>query len=412
MPTRSAFRIACLAMLCFFHSAHQLCGDVFRFKDGRVISGKARELEKAVVNKLSVRAWAVEVEPGAFIRVLESELANNGYEPLSEARQQYAANVAQIEQTVEKHLMLAGECTKHGLTDLALAHFLRVLDIDPENGPARSGAGFKQDANGRWEKKEVIMGENRGKVFYKGKWRFPETLAIEEAQEQAQRQAGLATRDLRRWHSIVISARGAANTRVNEALQGIAAIKDPLTTSTLVEFLLESKKPAPPDLRLMYVKLLSQFESFDAARALARASIQDPEIQIRNACLNSLRNYGREVAIPIYIGYLGDKNNLLVNAAADALGDLTAENAILPLVDALITKHIQENKGAGINASPTSGSFSMGGPSSVEVELQNPSVSSTLQRLTGQSFGFDKSAWIAWYASVHAPPAGDLRRDP
>lgn len=66
------------------------------------------------------------------------------------------------------------------------------------------------------------------------------------------------------------------------------------------------------------------------------------------------------MAIPIYIGYLGDKNNLLVNAAADALGDLTAENAILPLVDAPITKHIQENKGAGINASPTSGLFSMG----------------------------------------------------
>ncbi len=380
-------------------------------KDGRVISGKSKELEKAVVNKLSVRAWAVEVESGAFIRVLESELANNGYEPLSEARSQYAENVGQIEQTVEEHLALAGDCTKRGLTDLALAHYLRILDIDPENRQARVAAGFKEDANGRWVKKELVMGENRGKVFFKGQWRFPETLAIEEAKEQARRQVGQAARDLRRWHNTVLSSRG-ANARVNEAFQGIAAVNDPLTTSTIAEFLLDTKKPAPPELRLMYVKLLSQFESFDAARALTTASIFDPEVQVRNACLNSLRRYGREVAIPVYIGNLGHKNNAVVNAAAEALGDLSAEAAVLPLVDALITKHVQENKGAGINASPTSGTFSMGGPSSVELELQNPAVSSTLQRLTGQSFGFDKRAWIAWYASIHAPPAGDLRRDP
>ncbi len=409
MPTFSVLRIVGLTLTCLLMLALPLRGDIFRFKDGRVISGKAQELPPATVNKLTVKVWAVEVEQGAFIRVLESELANNGHEPLSEARSEYARNVGELEQTVENHAALAGECIKNGLTDLARAHFLRILDIDPMNRPALVYTGHKEDANGRWVKKEIVMGENRGKVFVKGQWRFPETLAFEDAKEEARRQAGIAARDLRRWHNIAMSARGG---RVNEALQGIAEIKDPLTTGTLAEFLLDAKKPAPLELKLMYVKLLSQFENVDAARALATASVLDPYDQVRNACLNSLRHFGRELAISSYIGYLNHKNNVIVNIAADGLRDLTAENAILPLVDALITKHIQENKGAGINASPTSGTFSMGGPGAVEVELRNPSVSNALQRLTGQSFGFDRGAWMAWYASVHAPPAGDLRRDP
>ncbi len=411
MPIQSPVRLLFSTLLCWSLCALPAVavrGDVFHFKDGRVVSGVAKPLPNETVNKLSVRAWAVEIETGVYLRVLESELANNGYEPLSVERSQYEQNVGDMEQTVEKHAALAGECSKLGLTDLARAHFLRILDLDPENRPARIATGYSQDNNGRWVKKEVVMGEQRGKVFVKGKWKFPETLIVEDAKEEARRNVGLASRDLHRWHSTVLSARGA---RVNDALQNIAQVNDPLTTGTLAEFLLDAKKPAPLELKLLYVKLLSQFENFDAARALATASVLDPHAQVRNASLTAIRHYGREVAIPLYIGYLRNKNNSVVNIAAEALGDLRAETAFLPLVDALITKHIQENNSAGINASPTSGSFSMGGPSSTELDVPNQSVASTLQGLTGQSFGLDKAAWLAWYASVHAPPARDLRRD-
>lgn len=395
--------------LCLLGLGNAARGDVFRMKDGRVISGTAKPLPDEMVNNRPVKAWAVELEAGTFIRLLESELVVGGHEPLSAARQNYLQNVGSLEQSVENHAALAGECMKHGLPDLARAHFLRILDLDPDNRPARIATGYAEDVNGRWVKKEVVMGENRGKVFVKGRWRFPETLVIEEAKEEARRKVGLASRELRRWHNVALTARGA---RVAEAFQEIQKISDPLTTSTLAEILLDAKKPAPLELKLLYVQLLGQFQTVDAAQVLAQASMRDPNDAVRNACLTALRSFGREAAIPIYLGYLKDKNNLLVNRAADALSDLQVETAFFPLVDALITKHLQETQGSGINASPTSGSFSMGGPSAVEVDAHNPSVASALQRLTGQSFGFDKAAWIAWYAQLNAPPASDLRRDP
>lgn len=404
---RSSWIVVCLSAL--IAQPARLEADVFRFKDGRVIAGNAKALPEETINKRKVKVWAVEVEPGVFLRVLENELANNGYEPISEERQQYERNVAQSEQTVEAHWAVAGECAKHGLTDLARAHFLRILDLAPDYRPARVATGYKEDNNGRWVKKEVEMGENRGKVFVKGRWRFPEMLEVEEAREESKRLTGLAARDLNRWHNVVLTGNGA---RVNDALQNLSQINDPLTIPTLIDFLLDQRKPPPNALRMIYAKLLAQFQTPAAAGALARASIIDPDENVRNVCQDSLRSFGSEIAIPIYIGYLGNSNNALINRAAQLLGDLRAETAFWPLVDALVTKHIQPNKSAGINASPTSGSFSMGGGGPVEVEVPNRAVADTLSRLTGQSFGFDRSAWIAWYASLNAPPARDVRRDP
>jgi hypothetical protein len=47
-----------------------------------------------------------------------------------------------------------------------------------------------------------------------------------------------------------------------------------------------------------------------------------------------------------------------------------------------------------------------------EYSEQNASVLGTLAQLTGQNYDYNQSQWLAWYASVYAPPAGDLRRDP
>ncbi len=383
--------------------------DVFRYKDGRVIAGAIKSQDVEMVNQVPVNVWAVEVTPGVYIRVLDSELELNGHTPLSDARQQYAANVGGLEQTVATHLALAGECVKQGLPDLAHAHYMRVLDIEPLNSRARTASGYKQDENNRWVKKEVVMGENRGKVLEKGRWKFPEMLAIDQAKEE-QRQLVLdATRDLHRWHNIALTARGP---RLEDALQNISQLNDPLTTSTLVEFLMETRRPVPPELKLLYIDVLSRMQNASAAAGLARTSMTDGNEQVRNACLSALGRAGREVAIPIYVGYLSSKNNGQINSAANALRQLGAEQVFFPLVNALVSKHLQASGGAGINASPTSGTFSVGSDKPVQVEVNNQDVLSALSSLTGQSFGYDRSAWIQWYAALHAPPAGDVRRDP
>ncbi len=385
--------------------------DTFRFKDGRVVSGKV--LGEQVDSKDKRKVWSVEIESGVFLQVLESELAVNGFEPLNDKRQGYLENVAGKEQTLQYHLDLTGECSKHGLSDLARAHFLRILDFDPNYRPARVATGFTEDANGRWVRKEVLMGEQRGKVFVGGKWVFPEMVAIDKRQEEMRQKIGEATRDLHRWHNTIVSA-STRNGRVEEALRGIQQINDPLATGKLAEFLLDTRKPAPSYLKMIYVQLLAQFQNLDSARALARASVIDPDVQVRNACLTAVSRYGREVAIPVYLSYLSSKSNQEINLAAEGLGQLRAETAVIPLIGVLVTKHLEQTgNGAGINASPTSGTFSMGSKGPTERTYENQSVLNTLSLLTGQgALGFDQSRWIAWYASVHAPPVSDPLRDP
>ena len=404
---RTALGLA--ALLVVLSQAAIVQGDIFRYRDGRVISGTVKSEETKTIKQAPVKVWAVEVEQGVFIRVLESELVRNGYEPLSEARTQYAANVGSVEQSVETHAALAGECMKLGMPDLARAHFLRILDLDPLNSPARVATGYALDENRRWVKKEVVMGESRGKVFHKGRWWFPEMLAIEQSKEAAKDKALAASRDLVRWHATALTANGA---RLQEALNGISQINDPLVAGTLIDYLLDTRRTAPPELKLMYVDVLSRFENPAVAQALARASMIDPSEAVRNACLSALAHYGREVAIPIYVGFLSSKDSVQINSAAYGLGQLGAEEIFFPLLSALTSKQLQGGGGSGINASPTSGSFSPGTSKPIEVEIQNQEVLNTLSAMTGQAYGFDRAAWVAWYASVYAPPADDLRRDP
>jgi tetratricopeptide (TPR) repeat protein len=306
-------------------------------------------------------------------------------------------------------LQMAGECSRYGLTDLAQAHFQRVLDLDPENKPARIAAGYDKDQNGRWVKQEVVMSERRGKVQHRGRWRFPESVAIEQERESAKQVVADATRDLVRWHRAAMNASGK---RYEEAISGLQQINDPLTIGTLSEYLLDTRKPPALNLKMLYVRLLSQFESFDAARTLATAAVLDPYPQVRNACLDSLSRFGSEVAIPIFASYLQSDNNALINIAAEGIGQLNGKNAVLPLIDAVVSTHSQQVGSDGMNASPTSGSFSMGGKKTIKVPVNNQAVLGTLAQLTGQNFGFDKDRWMMWYATTKAAPVTDLRRDP
>ncbi len=389
--------------------AAPLYGDIFRYRDGRIIAGTVKSQETETINQAPVKVWAVEVQQGVYVRVLESELALNGYIPLSEPRKQYALNVGGVEQTVATHAALAGECMKLGLSDLAQAHFLRILDLAPQNSPARAATGYTLDANRRWVKKGVVMGENRGKVLHKGRWKFPEIIAIEQAREEAKAKVLAASRDLSRWHSVALTGNGP---RVQEAMQNISQVNDPLTAGTIMDFLSDKRHALPVELRMLYIEVLSRFELPTVAQFLARTSMSDASEVVRNRCLSALSNYGREAAIPIYLGYLKSKDNSQINSAAFGLRQLQAEGIFFPLLGALTSKHLQQSGGAGINASPTSGSFTAGSNKPVQLEIQNQEVLNALIAMTGQNNGFNRSAWIAWYASVYARPAGDLSRDP
>ena len=198
----------------------------------------------------------------------------------------------------------------------------------------------------------------------------------------------------------------------NDAIANIRQIQDPLAVPILAEYLLDSRKPAPVAMRVLYVQVISRFETYEAAQALATASVTDPEVNVRNACLDGLRRFGRDVAVPTYLGFLTDKRNEFVNRAAEGLGQFNPPEAILPLIRALITEHVVVAGGGNSMNVGNNGTFGIGGgPKAEKVPFNNSSVLATLTQITGQSFGYEQNRWLVWYANTFAPPALDLRRD-
>ncbi|MEZ6079562.1 MAG: hypothetical protein R3C56_29005 [Pirellulaceae bacterium] len=70
----------------------------------------------------------------------------------------------------------------------------------------------------------------------------------------------------------------------------------------------------------------------------------DASEAVRNACLSALGRFGREVAIPIYVGYLGGKDVAQINSAAYGLRQLQAKGIFFPLLNALTTKQLQAGR--------------------------------------------------------------------
>ncbi|MEM8734357.1 MAG: hypothetical protein AAGG44_09055, partial [Planctomycetota bacterium] len=148
--------------------------DVFHFKDGRVIEGtvKPEHVRVVKVNGVPTTEWIVQIAREDFIIVRESDLTVRGHDSVSEGERKYLKYLQDTPpKTAKDHADLAGQCGLWGLKDLKLAHYERAVELDPNSGVARAAAGYMTDENGRWQKKEVVMGERRGKVLVGGRWR-------------------------------------------------------------------------------------------------------------------------------------------------------------------------------------------------------------------------------------------------
>ena len=418
LTVRTSLRVASDLLLLpgiLWSSIGNCHADVFHFKDGRVISGTVVKEQETTKDGLPVKIWTVQIEsnPKVYMLIHDKELDRNGREELNDAELEYLQRVKSVPDDAQAHYEFAGWCSGKFLRDLQQAHYRRAIDIEPNHNQARSGAEYRKDENGRWVKVAEEMQQRRGKIYYGGRWRFPESVLIEEAEETQKKQTGAVNKQVWAWHRDAVMSTGV---RHSQALENLQQLNDPLAIGILTELLMDTRKPTlnvptPRELKLLYIRLLSQFDNYVAVSALAQASILLADPQLRNAALDSLANKGREAAIPVFVSYLRNPNNDLVNIAGDALGRLRAEETILPLIEAVTTKHTIV-QGDGSTTYGADGGMSLAGnPRSKEIDVPNSSVRATLAQLTGQNFGFDKAQWLAWYASIHAAPAGDLRRD-
>lgn len=412
MSARSKTCLILSAVVCL-NTFKLASADQFRLKDGRVLEGKLIRTDTVKEGENEVTRLAIEVEPGFLVRIHQTDLARSGYLKSDPKEEEYRQQVSQLDETADAHYQMAIWCAEKGLRPQSRAHYLRTIELDPNHKLARVALEHTiSSANGRWIKREDEMAV-RGKVSYKGKWQFPEYIPMDEALEQEKQLRASVQKEINRLHTDFL--RGTAN-KAQQSAQLLSQIDNPLAIEFVSQLLLDRQRggvqKATPALKLIYITLLSRFDSADATIPLAHLSVVDSEQSVRVAALDVLSKRGRQYAIPVIGSYLRSKNNKIINRAGYALAQLNAQEAILPMIDALVTRH--EFQGPqNDNFSPGAGGLTMGTAKKQMVDLNNEDVYSALSQITGQGqLGYDRALWLAWYASVYAPPADDLRRDP
>jgi hypothetical protein len=168
--------------------------------------------------------------------------------------------------------------------------------------------------------------------------------------------------------------------------------------------------------------MLGRLDTPVATSALVDAAIQDNDEEVRLRCIEQLKQ--RDTAAPVqsFARALRSSSNRQINRAAVALGRLGDAEAVLPLINALITRHeavlpaqptIQPSFSSGADGNSGFGMSIGGAPRKVARSAENKSVLEALVALTQQNFQYSESDWKDWYIQQHALPDDvNLRRDP
>lgn len=334
--------------------------------------------------------------------------------PENPALLEYKSRARSLPDTVEAHRKLAAWCTENKLNDQADHHLERLLKLDPTDQAARQSLGYQRYGN-RWMTREQIMQE-RGMVLYRGKYRTPQDIALREMQEQVEK----AEAD---WYGRLKNYRNWLNnprrSRDREAETEIAMITDPHAVPALLKWL--DNEPEEWTRRLL-LETLQAIRHPDSVRTLVRLSIESPNPDERQQCIDYLLRRTEPVSLTPYVKRLtGKKNaNVLVNRAAYALGQLGNPEAISPLIDALTTEHkyvTRKGSDQQIAVGMTSGGgggLNVGGKGReiITKQHQNLQVLRALQGLSkGEDYGYNEVAWRRWFVNEQQYQYYSSRRD-
>jgi hypothetical protein len=399
---RSELTLVLAALLGVVACAVQ--ADTIELASGGRIEGRVVESADADPSK-----YVIELAGGGRVTVPRLEVERIDTMSADEAAYQKLARTAP--DTVAAHWKLAEWCRERRLRELAESHLERILELDPNHEAARTALGFRQK-NGQWMTRDDIMA-NRGMVMYEGRYVTPQHVELMKRQKDtklSQADWGNTLERLRRWLT------GRREERIAQAHAELQTIRDPLAAAPLVAILLREEIP---ELRQLWVAVAAGLDHQLAVDVLVDLSLNDPVEEIRFQCLESLIKSGRTGLATPYVRALRNRDNVIVNRAGAALGQIGDTDAIGPLINALVTKH-KFKVGDG-NAdqhaytfSPDSGSFSFGGsgPQIVTQELRNPDVLGALVTLSGGTgFDYDQQQWRAWLAAQAKVNAVDVRRD-
>ncbi len=335
----------------------------------------------------------------------------------------YETNLPRMPNDVAGHLTMAAECKSRKLEAQRVYHLEQVLKVEPDNETARRELGYSR-LEGAWIKTDLWHRE-RGFVKDGGRWRLPQEVAMDKAAAERKEAEATWTKQIRIWRQWILKYPD----RSAEAVAGFRAIDDPAAAAPLILLLKEKKEPA--ELRKLYIDVLGTLPGNGVSSTLTELALIDPDPLVRDRALDKLVQRNDRFAARLLIGVVTKfsegttpiEQNQLVNLAAAGLGRLKAEEATIPLINALVTRH-KDSSGGGSPGSlsptftqdPNSGaggfSFGGGGPKSVTRELTNATVRDALIAIyPGINHGFNQNAWRLWYQQMRTPVIVNLRRE-
>ncbi len=391
--------IRLFALYLLFLIAPAALSDELVLKTGGRISGE--------VNRLDDGSYQITTPMGTLVTIKRNQVEK--FIGTTAEQQSYARRVHAAPDTVEAQMALANWCREHNLSTEASRHAARVIELDPTNADARQMLNFR-NVDGDWMTREQVM-ESRGMVWFEGKYRTRQEIAIRERAEklkQAKVHWKNETKMWRRWLS------DRQPERVHQAVANFSALDDPLAGPSIVDLLEDESDPA---VRRLLAKAASRIEHQATVNALVTLSLTDPDEDLRLSCLEWLMDANRQGLTEAYVKALRSNDNAMINRAAAALAKLEDESTIGPLIDSLITEHkkVVGSSGGGdtYSFSPSTGGFGFGGggPKEIKGTAKNPDVLTALVNLTGEHFGYDEDLWKKWLATQARLVHVDLRRD-
>lgn len=298
-----------------------------------------------------------------------------------------------------------------------------VLQLDSDHEPTRKILGYRR-VRGQWMTRDEEM-RARGMTLYRGHYRTSQYIELTQRQEERRQAEAEWSKKMRRWRGWLDSDK---RRKAGEAEANFRAIRDPLAVPTLQRLLpAESNR----QVKILYVDVLAEIArrtaqrqedsgratSILAIQVLVERSLEDPDREVRLACVEHMAGRGYREAVTLYVKALSSADNQEVRRAATGLkevGDLTAVPA---LIDALVTTHTVKAAGpsgqtsASFSRNGGGGGLSNGAPRKIRRTVANPEVLSALATLSGQNFNYDENAWRAWHARQQRSPSFNARRD-
>ncbi len=408
-PARLWVRPFLLAAFASQLLASDLFADVFHLETGGQIVG-------VLVDRGKDGEYVVRNEQGAVVTLDRRQVDKvTAQDPID---LEYAERSRAMPNTVAAHHELAEWCKANKLSKYARHHLAHILELDPNEEQARLALGYQQ-VRGRWMTRDQIMAA-RGLRKYDGDYRTPQDIALREQVKAREKAETEWYQDIRRW------VRWLDDRRAAEAVELISNIDDPQAAVAIVKLL---DKVEDQRIRDLLTATLAELEHPLAVTTLVNFSILEPDPEVRLMCLDYLMRFHQPVPLTPYVSALRDRDNEIVNRAADLLRRLEDTRAISPLIDALVTRHkfkpsdapignmgatFSPNGGAVGGPGGPGGGLSMGGNKNKVIvrDLRNLQARQALVELSGgQDFMFDERLWRRWFVNQRQYEGIDARRD-